>query len=258
MTWVNPLRFQTNRSGRHRRQQGSFAPNQGRWSGHRYRYADLFRSVSADVSMLQRFVSFILTFALLTVLMPPYAPAAEPQLRVHLFWQHGCPYCEGAKADLRAIVSDKPGIRIESHELGTDARTEQIYEAALSHFGYRQAAVPLVIIGERSFLGYFEGGHSAKQYGDAVNKCLQVSCRDILAGFKEATPKTDLSKRPKDLNEAENLVPTTIEVPLVGPVQLADLSLLALTVLLAAIDGFNPCAMWVVGVSHRTSSGSGE
>ena len=92
--------------------------------------------------MLQLSVRFFLMFALLTVLASSHPTAAERQLSVHLFWQHGCPYCEGAKADLRAIAADRPGVKIESHELGTDARTEQIYEAALSHFGYQQAAVP--------------------------------------------------------------------------------------------------------------------
>ncbi|NNF77600.1 MAG: hypothetical protein HKN05_06180, partial [Rhizobiales bacterium] len=35
-------------------------------------------------------------------------------------------------------------------------------------------------------------------------------------------------------------------VPLFGSVELANLSLLALTILLAGVDGFNPCAMWVL------------
>ena len=41
-------------------------------------------------------------------------------------------------------------------------------------------------------------------------------------------------------------MPETISVPLLGPVRTRDLSLPALTVLLAAVDGFNPCAMWVL------------
>jgi hypothetical protein len=40
--------------------------------------------------------------------------------------------------------------------------------------------------------------------------------------------------------------PKTIRLPLLSELELATLSLPALTVLLAAIDGFNPCAMWTL------------
>ena len=42
------------------------------------------------------------------------------------------------------------------------------------------------------------------------------------------------------------MIPATISVPLLGEVRTADLSLPALTVVLGALDGFNPCAMWVL------------
>jgi hypothetical protein len=41
-------------------------------------------------------------------------------------------------------------------------------------------------------------------------------------------------------------LPETIRIPLVGEVSTSALSLPALTLLLAAVDGFNPCAMWVL------------
>jgi hypothetical protein len=41
-------------------------------------------------------------------------------------------------------------------------------------------------------------------------------------------------------------IPEMVHVPLVGDVKVADLSLPFLTILMAAIDGFNPCALWVL------------
>jgi hypothetical protein len=40
--------------------------------------------------------------------------------------------------------------------------------------------------------------------------------------------------------------PKTIRVPLLGEINIAALSLPVLTVVLAGIDGFNPCAMWTL------------
>jgi hypothetical protein len=42
------------------------------------------------------------------------------------------------------------------------------------------------------------------------------------------------------------MVPPVIAVPFLGEVHTADFSLPVLTVVLGAIDGFNPCAMWVL------------
>lgn len=197
--------------------------------------------------MVQQSVRPILVLALLlTAFLAAKSEEVEPKLNVHLYWQQGCPYCEGAKSDLRAIVADKPEVQLKSYELGTDAQTERTYESVLFHFGYQQAAVPLVIIGEQSFLGYFEGGHSAKRYAKAVNTCLQAGCPDILAKVKSTSRESPQPERADHGEASKNLLPETIEVPLFGSVELANLSLLALTILLAGVDGFNPCAMWVL------------
>jgi len=47
-----------------------------------------------------------------------------------------------------------------------------------------------------------------------------------------------LAKRDKD----EQI----INYPIIGKINLSKMSLPVLTILLAALDGFNPCAMWVL------------
>lgn len=42
------------------------------------------------------------------------------------------------------------------------------------------------------------------------------------------------------------MIPPSISVPFIGEIRTADVSLPLLTVLLGALDGFNPCAMWVL------------
>jgi len=41
-------------------------------------------------------------------------------------------------------------------------------------------------------------------------------------------------------------LPETIRMPLVGEIKIKDFSLPLLTIIIGAIDGFNPCAMWVL------------
>ncbi len=176
--------------------------------------------------------------------------AADPRLTAYVFWQEGCPYCKGAIADLETLAKADPSVTLRAIELGSDEQAERLYEAALAHFGYDQAAVPLVIIGKHAFLGYFDGGRSATQYSQAIRQCLDRTCADTILALQDSVSsqraganRTAVDQR----QEPDRLVlPEVIDLPLIGPVKPADLSLTALTIVFAAIDGFNPCAMWVL------------
>ncbi len=197
--------------------------------------------------IVARFAAFL---GLLALIVAGSLEAATPRLTAYLFWQQGCPYCKGAQADLKKLEEANQSVKLRAIELGTDTQAEQLYEAVLSQLGYNQAAVPLVVIGEHSFLGYFDDGRSAAQYGESIRRCLDGSCPDVVADLQRslAIPGAPVKRgsTPQAHDGQSNTLPTVIDVPIIGPVEPADLSLPALTVLLAAIDGFNPCAMWVL------------
>lgn len=59
------------------------------------------------------------------------------------------------------------------------------------------------------------------------------------------SPK-DFIDKPLSQLESKNEPPKTIHLPLIGDVMTASVSLPVLTILLGALDGFNPCAMWTL------------
>ncbi len=177
------------------------------------------------------------------------ARAEAGTVSAYLFWQEGCPYCAKAHADLEALAKQRPQLDFKPLELGTGQDIEARYEAVLAHFGYAQAAVPLVVIGERSYMGHFDGGESARRYAEAVESCVTAGCTDIVAQLGATGVSRGSSEDIDNKNSSgdrEAILPEFLELPLIGKFRPAELSLPALTVLLAAIDGFNPCAMWVL------------
>lgn len=177
------------------------------------------------------------------------AGAQQERLKVYLFWQKGCPYCAGAKAELEALAEAESRIELRAIEL-TGAETEALFGKVLAFFDHHQAGVPLVVIGEESFLGFLSDGGSAGSYRQAVDRCLRESCRDVVAALAGGIEGRRLNREATTSAPAENrsraLLPETMDLPVFGEVQPRNLSLPALTVLLAAVDGFNPCAMWVL------------
>jgi cytochrome c biogenesis protein CcdA len=149
----------------------------------------------------------------------PKAPGPPGLADVEFFTREGCPYCAKAAVWLAGLQKDRPTLTVKVHPLLEDpdalARLRALADAA----GV-QAGTPALYAGGELIVGW---------KGDAT-------ARRVLAALD----------RPAEVAPASEPEERTLEVPIVGTVNLKDLGLPALTVLLGLLDGFNPCAMWVL------------
>ena len=197
----------------------------------------------------------LIAFAVLAVAFRPpagWAQAPGHAVRIYLFWQSGCPYCAAAVGDLNDLAESNSSIELEPLELGASPETDALFIKLIALFEEGRAAVPFVIIGDRSLLGYLDDGRSATLYRRAAERCLEHACLDIVAQVRALSDSLREGGRgpspaqPEPERAAEQVLPDTLHLPLVGDIRTGDLSLPILTVVLAAVDGFNPCAMWVL------------
>jgi len=167
----------------------------------------------------------------------PGAPQAA--VDVHVFWRIGCPHCERAREFLHAAAARDARLSLREYEIGEEAN-RRAFIRAVEHFGIQNPGVPTIIVGERHFVGYDDDATTGAAILDAVAACRARPCADMApAFFGDAPPARAAGSRADG-------APKTIRLPLLGELELATLSLPVLTVLLAAIDGFNPCAMWTL------------
>jgi glutaredoxin len=153
-------------------------------------------------------------------------PAAAATVDVYLFWAIGCPHCERAIEHLDRIAAASSEVRLHKLEVsGSRANAAAMVQAA-ERLGVEVGSVPLTVVGDRAWVGYDE--RIGREIDAHIAACLEKAC-----------PSPVLVKR-------EARIPELVRLPLVGEVRTANLSLPALTALLAAADGFNPCAMWVL------------
>jgi glutaredoxin len=186
-------------------------------------------------------------FMLIAVSIPAAHAEPPPQVTAYIFWQSGCPYCAAAKNTLEEIRETRhAAVGIDAIELDGSPADDKLYETVLRRFQVDQAVVPVVVIGERHFVGYADRGRSAGEYQRAIDHCLLAGCRDVVAGLRSAPAGGSTGPVQHSTGEPAPFGSYEITIPVLGKLDLATLSLPALTVLLAAIDGFNPCAMWVL------------
>lgn len=171
----------------------------------------------------------------------PSAAATPAIVEVQLFWRIGCPHCEKARTFLQAAAARDPGLRVHEYEINAGPQNRRAFTRAVERFAIANPAVPLVILGDRHWVGYDDDATTGAEMLSAVRACRATPCVDAgPALFADTAAPPPVARAPAQA------LPKTVRLLLLGEVEIAALSLPALTVLLAAIDGFNPCAMWTL------------
>jgi hypothetical protein len=180
------------------------------------------------------------------------------ETEVYLFWQRGCVHCEDAVNYVTRLEARDTSVRVHYLELrGADNRA--FYRAALEHLELTRLAVPLTVIDTTAIVGYLDDASTGREIDELIAGCARSACVNTLAELAADMPTSDdraLALAAIDASPATpNPAPAAgsaaggavrVRLPWLGEVDPQSLSLPVLTVVLASVDGFNPCAMWVL------------
>lgn len=156
-------------------------------------------------------------------------PDGQPQIQLYFFWSLNCPHCMAAHPHVTALAGERPWLALHALELSRDTENARHFEAIVAQDGLReQAGVPAFLFcGEMHF-----GWDGPAGMGALIRDRLDACRTRVLAGQPAVAPAPAASER--------------IEIPLLGAIDAAGLSLPALTLVLAGLDAFNPCAFFVL------------
>lgn len=199
------------------------------------------------------------TLALAALAAAP-ATAMEP-VRVYFFWSEGCQYCDQQKEFL-AELTERYGelVQVLDWEVVRNPQNHQLFRDVAQAHDTRASTIPSTFIGGSIWLG-FQPRMEGEMEGRIVH-CLSFGCPDpgALVVPREAKARDAPARlphtEPRSLPRASETLPaitatgrvfsSTIAVPLVGDVDLAAGSLVWATAIIAFVDGFNPCSLWVL------------
>ena len=162
------------------------------------------------------------------------AAGAEAAVVLEVFTQEGCPRCAEAAVFLRELERRRPEVRIVVRDVGDPAARGRLMELA-DRAGVQGLGVPAFAVGEALVIGYSaagEGRIEALLGGEGEGEGEAGAC-----GLEAAGPACGAGAAAGD---------TVVTAPLLGEVSLRRLGLPLFTLALGLVDGFNPCAMWVL------------
>jgi glutaredoxin len=189
-----------------------------------------------------------LLLALLTGVLPLVpARAAEP-VTVEFYGTETCPYClrMGVFLDeLEARYGD--AVQIDRYEVANDPAARDRWVTEMAARGQEASGVPTTMLGEIVWVGFDE--QVAAEVEAAVVTAIEAAEAQAPAAPVDETPVgPDPPPAVDDGASATGATDTVIDVPLLGEVDAAARSAAGATVLIALIDGFNPCSLWVLTV----------
>jgi len=122
---------------------------------------------------------------------------------------------------------------VHEYEVWYDPDNARMLEDFSKAYGTVGAGVPATFVGGRSWIG-FEREVIGREIEEEIARCAREGCPSPLEVIKKNANITVARKS------------YIVRVPLLGEVELTALSLPALALVLGLLDGFNPCAMWVL------------
>lgn len=179
--------------------------------------------------------------------LSPVNTHASNNLNIYLFWGDGCPHCTKEKAYLAEVLPNYPNVKLNKYEIYHSQDNVKLMQKTSEKLNIKSNGVPLLIIGDKEFVGYAEGT-TDKEIEARIKYCSENSCPDSVTELANASKdpvKTAPKEKTKDVSN-ENKVEKIIDLPFIGKINTINFSLPALAVIIGAIDGFNPCSMWVL------------
>lgn len=147
----------------------------------------------------------------------------EDEVEILYFWSSTCSHCAQATPFLEDLVDRYPEIKLTKYEIHDEAN-QLLFIKTAEDFGIdtNRLGVPFIIIEDQYWLGFSEDlGRSIEEYAVA-----KIEGDTILEG------------------ESSRF----LNIPVIGRVDLEAQSMAVSTILIAFVDGFNPCSIWVLSM----------
>lgn len=195
---------------------------------------------------MKKIFSFLVILVLSFLVILPVSAKESDKITLYLFYGDGCPHCAQEKEFLSRIEGNYDNLEIVKYEVWKNKDNQKFMNEVATSLGVERSGVPLTVIGDTYMVGWSEALES--RVTRALRFYSQNEYADVVEQIKNGTYEKPVEKEDTDFDKEEEKSDedATVKVPLLGKVNLKNVSLTTAAVILGLIDGFNPCAMWVL------------
>ena len=193
---------------------------------------------------------------LLIILLAPLKLVYAKDVNVYFFHGDGCPHCAAEEEFFKTLKNQTDlDFEIRKYEIWYNKENTELLSDLAKDQNWEITGVPFTVIGKKTFVGYLNDETTGAQLKKAIENCNINECVDPVTSLieerslriKNSTKEESIASTVlQDSNIPKSELPKTINLPLFGELKTQSLSLPIITIIIGALDGFNPCAMWVL------------
>ena len=170
---------------------------------------------------------------------------AKEKINMYFFHGDGCPHCAAEEKFIKENKEIFSDINIVKYEVWHNDENVELLRRVINKFAMESNSIPYNVIGNTVITGYSDSAGTGNKIINAIKyyKANPDKYKDIVKEVKNGNmKKAELNEEAINYEGSAHI----IKVPLLGKVDLEKISLGFATVLIGLIDGFNPCAMWIL------------
>lgn len=163
------------------------------------------------------------------------------QENIYLFYGKECPHCEGLIEYLNELLKDKKysDVKLEKYEVWHNDKNSKLMNEVGKVLDVPTKSIPFFIVGTNVKYGYDDSLKS--EFKDIIDFYHGKTYYDPVGDYINKTDTSMYKKINYEKKDKEEY-----KVPLLGKVNAKNVSLLLVSIIIGAVDGFNPCAMWIL------------
>lgn len=184
--------------------------------------------------MRHKFSLFIISLAFIFSFSLPVL-ASEKEVHLYYFHAQGCSTCAKEEVFLDQLLDEDPSLILHSYEIAFDKDNQAFMIEVSALLPTPISATPTLVIGQTVITDFVEGTTDIS-IREEIEYAKNNVIKDVIGEVLGIVDVTDVQVQER----------TEVNLPFFGKVEAKSVSLPLLAVVIGAIDGFNPCAMWVL------------
>ena len=186
----------------------------------------------------------VLIIISLFIFLIPFNVDASNKIDLYLFHSKTCPHCKEEIKYLEELKKEKSNVFIHLYEVTENKENSKLLKTIQNIMDEETNYVPFTIIGNKVYVGFSNNTklkieNTIKSYEKESDKYI-----DVVDGIINNTiTKDNYKEKTKEKNVK---VSNNVSIPFLGEVNPKKVSLPLIAVIIGLVDGFNPCAMWVL------------
>ena len=187
------------------------------------------------------FIKLFKILFMITLFFPIVIFGKAKELNIYLFYGDKCPHCAELEKFLEQYLDDNKNVILNKYEVWSNKENQEKYKEVQKILNDYSNGVPYLIIGNNVITGY-DSEITPERIKNTITYYSNFDYKDKVGIYLGTTTEEEenLKEDGKKYEDAE------VNIPILGKKKSKEVPILLSTILIGLVDGFNPCAMWIL------------